>query len=312
MTTLIITRGLPASGKSTLARAWVDEDRDHRAEVNRDHLRMMLHGVEWSGSSYLENQVTAAQHASIAALLDQGISVISSDTNLQQRYVRDLAKIAKQAGADIKIIDLSHVPLDTCIQRDAERGARGERKVGEPAIRGMHRRYIAPLNSGGFPLPKEDTPTGTVDFVDRDWDLETVVICDIDGTIARMQNRKPYDYTKVSTDKPKTDVIEVVNMLWSNGNGYKIVFMSGREGTEQCRRDTLAWIDEHLHVWGYELHMRPEGDFRKDNIVKRELFEKHIRGTYNVLGVFDDRDQVVRMWREELGLTCYQVAPGNF
>ena len=31
-----------------------------------------------------------------------------------------------------------------------------------------------------------------------------------------------------------------------------------------------------------------------------------------VEGVLDDRDRVVKMWREELGLTCLPVAPGNF
>ena len=37
----------------------------------------------------------------------------------------------------------------------------------------------------------------------------------------------------------------------------------------------------------------------------------HINGKYNVLGVFDDRDQVVSVWRS-LGLTCFQVNWGNF
>ncbi len=60
------------------------------------------------------------------------------------------------------------------------------------------------------------------------------------------------------------------------------------------------------------LNMREAGDMRKDSIVKKELFDQHIRGKYNVRMVIDDRDQVVDMWRNELGLTCLQVAEGDF
>ena len=57
--------------------------------------------------------------------------------------------------------------------------------------------------------------------------------------------------------------------------------------------------------------MRPEGDTRKDAILKREIYEREIRNRYNVAYVLDDRDQTVRVWRD-LGLTCLQVADGDF
>lgn len=57
--------------------------------------------------------------------------------------------------------------------------------------------------------------------------------------------------------------------------------------------------------------MRPEGDIRKDSIVKREIFENYIRDYYNIQFVLDDRNQVVEMWRS-LGLKCLQVAEGDF
>jgi hypothetical protein len=57
--------------------------------------------------------------------------------------------------------------------------------------------------------------------------------------------------------------------------------------------------------------MRPAGDMRKDAIVKRELFDRHVRDRYDVTCILDDRSQVVDMWRS-LGLTCLQVAPGEF
>jgi len=57
--------------------------------------------------------------------------------------------------------------------------------------------------------------------------------------------------------------------------------------------------------------MRKTGDSRKDSIVKREIFEEHIKGKYRIQFVLDDRNQVVEMWRQ-LGLTCLQVAEGDF
>ena len=57
--------------------------------------------------------------------------------------------------------------------------------------------------------------------------------------------------------------------------------------------------------------MRREGDNRKDSIVKHELFWKVVAPHWNVIGVLDDRQQVVDMWRS-MGLTCAQVAPGDF
>lgn len=308
LTTLYITRGLPGSGKSTWARKWVSEDPKHRAEVNRDHLRVMMHG----GYADAEVQVTAASHAAIRDLLKQGVSVVCSDTNLPQRHARDLAKLGRLAGAGVEITDLTDVPLETCIERNAQRCmALGDDKdpVPEDVIRDMHRRYVAG-NGYPLPLPVEDSATGNPDLVEFDPDLPTVVICDIDGTVAKMNGRSPYDYTRVSEDLPNQPVIDVLNQLFCNGNGYGVVFLSGR--MNNCYLDTQDWLEHHTGVWKYQLFMRRARDNRKDSIVKRELFDQHIRGKYNVLCVLDDRAQVVKMWREELGLTCLQVAEGNF
>jgi hypothetical protein len=57
--------------------------------------------------------------------------------------------------------------------------------------------------------------------------------------------------------------------------------------------------------------MRDKGNNEKDSIVKRNMFEKYIRGKYFIEYVLDDRNQVVEMWRS-MGLTCLQVADGDF
>jgi hypothetical protein len=91
--------------------------------------------------------------------------------------------------------------------------------------------------------------------------------------------------------------------------GHAIVFCSGRD--EVCRAETAAWLDLYVDVPYEGLFMRPEGDSRKDAVVKREIFDREIRDRWRVIGVFDDRQQVVRMWRA-LGLTVFQVAEGDF
>ena len=83
------------------------------------------------------------------------------------------------------------------------------------------------------------------------------------------------------------------------------------EALKQERERTEAWLSFY-GVKDYEfLLMRRENDFRKDNIVKQEIYENHIKDKYNVLMIYDDRDQVVNMWRS-LGLKVYQVNRGDF
>jgi len=56
--------------------------------------------------------------------------------------------------------------------------------------------------------------------------------------------------------------------------------------------------------------MRKHGDYRPDDIVKKEMYDAFIKDQYNVLGVFDDRLKVVRMW-EGLGLWVFNCNQGN-
>jgi len=140
-------------------------------------------------------------------------------------------------------------------------------------------------------------------------------LCDIDGTLALKGDRSPYDWAKVGLDTPNKPIITVARALAARSS---LVFMSGR--MEQCREETRTW----LHTFACDYHcqprcfrdmpllMRKDGDMRPDQIVKRELFERRVQGIYEIEGVLDDRDRVVKMWREELGLTCLQVAPGAF
>jgi hypothetical protein len=133
------------------------------------------------------------------------------------------------------------------------------------------------------------------------------IICDIDGTLADMGKRKPYDFEKVDQDQVKHATAEAVRVFHTAE--YRIILLSGREDASKTK--TIAWLKAN-DIPYHELHMRRSKDFRKDSIIKKELYEAHIKNKYEVLLVLDDRDQVVKMWREELGLTCFQVDYGDF
>jgi predicted kinase len=303
MPVLYAYRGLPGSGKSTHAAAWVAQDPARRARVNRDSLRRMLHGGHQSGQAgSTELQVTAASHAAITALLQGGRDVACDDTNLRQRVVRELADLARRAGADFTIRDFTDVALQTCIDRDAAR----DRTVGEAVIRDMHTRYLRGRTMP-LPSPQPAEPLGGQGAYTPAPATPAAVLVDIDGTVALMHGRSPYEEALVGTDQPNQSVITVVRAL--RAAGHRIVFMSGR--TDGCRAATEQWLDQHV-LTGYDaLFMRRAGDQRRDAVVKAELFDTHIRHAYTVTCVLDDRAQVVAMWRA-LGLTVLQVADGDF
>ncbi len=141
MASLIITVGLPASGKTTRAFAWMVLDPFRRVRVNRDDLRVMMVGG-WTGRGEHEAAVTEAQHGAIAALLPAGLDVVVDDTNLYAEHVEAFRDIAVAFGATFEIWDMTSVPVDTCVERDAARAAAGKRAVGEQVIRSMHQRWL--------------------------------------------------------------------------------------------------------------------------------------------------------------------------
>ena len=80
--------------------------------------------------------------------------------------------------------------------------------------------------------------------------------------------------------------------------------------TTNSNESTIKWLKDN-NINYDEIHMRQKNDYRKDSVVKKEIFYNIINKKYKVRFVLDDRDIVVNMWRD-LGLDCYQVYKGNF
>lgn len=304
--TLHIYRGLPGSGKTTAAKAM--QQQYGGVLAGRDHFRAM-YGTESSpGERVIEEQITTLQTNLIVHALSVDDHVFVDDMNLRNAYVKRLIKLARRAGAEWHVHDFTDAPASKCIARDDLRGLAGGRHVGRQVIEDLHKRFIAGRK---YPLPLPDVAAEAPEAPDRyegNPKLPWAVVVDIDGTVADHEGRRsPYDMTRVSEDAPKRPVIEVVRSL--RNAGFRLVFVSARN--EVARPATRLWIQRHVTVGNFELFMREDGDGRPDPVVKKEIFDREIRDRYYVRAVFDDRDRVVSMWRS-LGLTCLQVAPGDF
>ncbi|WP_165947284.1 AAA family ATPase [Micromonospora sp. 15K316] len=136
---LLATRGLPASGKTRFARGWVAEDPSARARVSRDDTRAMLHGG-WLGTSWQERQVTVVTHGAILDLLRQGVSVVEDGTNLADKHLVALWDIAERTGAAFRVVDLTDVPFEVCVARDAVRPR--STRVGRESMLRMFERHL--------------------------------------------------------------------------------------------------------------------------------------------------------------------------
>ena len=143
--------------------------------------------------------------------------------------------------------------------------------------------------------------------------MHDCIICDLDGTLAIDQNRGWFEYDKVINDPVDPRLLRIIKMYLKQK--VRVFFLTGREDIGVCREFTRKWLENHFpefeYVFDYNLLMRQKGDHRPDQITKKEIYETYIKGSYNVLCVFDDRQKVVDMWREQ-GLLCCQVAKGDY
>lgn len=273
---IVMCKGLPASGKSTWAKEMCGQG---FKRVNKDDLRAMIDNGKWSKGN--EKFVLTMRDFMVRNAIKQGHSIIVDDTNLDPSHETTLKLIAAELGVEFEVKDFTDVPLSTCLERDMKR----TNCVGEKVIKEMYNRYLKPT----FPQIIHNPM------------LLDVVLCDLDGTLAIHNGRNPYDAANCETDLLNPVVADILL-------GRKFIFVSGRE--EQFRPQTIRWLASHGY-YDCKLLMRPTGDTRNDAIVKREIYEREIKDFYNVLFVLDDRNRVVQMWRE-LGLTCLQVADGDF
>ena len=278
---VLMLKGLPASGKSTYAKELVSKNHNW-VRVNKDDLRAMMNNGEFSGK--LEKQVVKTEREIAENALKIGKSVVIDDTNFNPTHEEFFRQLAKSYKAEFDV-EFFNTPLEICMIRDNER----PNGVGETVIRRMYDQYLKPKPA----------------IYERDESLPKAIICDIDGTLAHMQDRIPYDWSKVGEDK--VDPI-IKNLLKTLKEKYVIILVSGRDGC--CMDETKQWLEDNGIQYD-QLLMRGNGDNSPDIIIKKAIFDVHIKDNYSIEFVLDDRNQVVEMWRS-LGLKCLQVQEGDF
>lgn len=295
---LILTRGAPASGKTTWTKNFMSSSKGQNfVNVNRDDLRVMLFPNHYNEDVYKpsnkrESMVTQAQMSIATDAIEDDMSVIVSDTNLREDTVEGWRKLVgwfNEYGYDVEFeIKDFYEDLDVLLERNAKRANGVPPKV----IHDMYYRHVEQV----YPDWK----------VEPDENLPPAIIVDVDGTLANHEGvRSPYDASRVSEDKPHWDIMDLVTRLSVD---HYVIIMTGRDGS--ARQDTQEWLNDYGVEWD-AVYIRAEGDTRKDSIIKKELFDEHVRGKYNVRYVIDDRRQVIFMWRA-LGLRVLDVAGGEF
>ena len=300
----IVCRGCPASGKST----WAKSQGPNYVIVNRDDKRRKLFNFgqwnEYKFTNEKETLVTKEIRRDILLAAEDGIDVIDDNTNLNPKYYD--FKNLEDLGYEIVIKDFFDVHLHELIERNLNR----EFSVPEDVI---HRMFRAQLEIQGRVITSNP-------------DLPDCIIVDVDGTIADMGKgekwgRSPFDWHKVGQDKPKQNVIKVVQSFINDFKNpqEKIIFLTGRDGI--ALEDTKKWIVKNVFLgfnlfndsldFSPEIYIRTAGDSRPDCVIKEEILRKHVLPRYNVSLAIDDRNQMVDHWRA-LGLECWQVAAGRF
>ncbi len=308
MQTVHILSGLPASGKSTFARGLLVTNPGRIRRANLDDIRAMLDtdingDRQWSRE--MEETALKIQDAAVRAAIDDGYDVVVDNTHLVPRIPKRIKKVVA-GDALFKVHDFTHISVEECIRRDAQRT--GPAHVGEEVIRGLANRHAMTKKSGWRLTDEWMNDQSAVERYVPDLRLPSAILCDIDGTLALMNGRRsPYDWSAVYQDDVNWPVYATLNALHEVYD-HRIILLSGRDGS--CYDETKRWLKDNDVIY-HELHMRAAGDGRPDDVVKAELFDKHVRHRFAVRLVLDDRNSCIRLWRK-MDLSAWQVNYGDF
>ncbi|VXB85327.1 Polynucleotide kinase [Flavobacterium sp. 9AF] len=293
--TLLI--GCPASGKSTYAE-WLVKSEPKTFRISRDEIRFSQ--FQESMDENAEKIITKLVNEQVKTLLSNNWNVVLDNCHVKKDYIKTAIK-DYQDLADIQF-KLFDVPLEELLERNEKRS----RVVPKSVIEGMYKQLENLKTNFDFE-PIKKTRRKDLEYAIQDATLPKAIICDLDGTLALMSGRNPFDASKCDEDvlnEPVANVLKNYKNL-----GYTIILLSGRE--DKYKEPTLRFLEKYAIEYDH-LFMRKSKDSRKDSIIKTELFNEEIKDKFYIEFVLDDRNQVVDMWRKELKLPCFQVYYGDF
>lgn len=301
---LIICRGIQGSGKSTWAKQWCHEDPEHRVRFNNDDVRNML-GDYWVPNR--EKVVTATYNIVLAYSMEKGYNIVVDNMNLNPKTCAELEKMVKDFNEnytydwkyEVEYKDF-FIPVEECIRRDAMR----PNPIGEKVIKSTWKRYR------DFIIHESlmETINKQAPHVDG---AKPAIIVDVDATLCYNTTGRPFFGEGAAkgmlTDQPILGTCTLVRNMYQK---CTVIIVTGREGTPEIMEATKRWLAKNdiNHDLAY---FRPSGSYKPGEECKKEIYEKHIKGKYNILFVLEDNNRCVEMWREQ-GLTCLQPNEGKF
>ena len=129
------------------------------------------------------------------------------------------------------------------------------------------------------------------------------IIVDLDGTLAIINNRGPFEWNNVSNDNLNRPIAELMAM--SQNHGYKTIILSGRDKAA-AGEETIKWLNKNKIIYD-KLYLRPSNNQMSNKDYKRKVYMNKIQAEFNVIFVLEDLPEIAKMWRDEFGLTVLQV-----
>lgn len=293
MSKLIIMRGLPGSGKSTWAKAWVNEDPINRVRLNWDDMRNMM-GPYWVPERENTGVLKELREKFLKHMMERNWDIVCDNMNLNPKEIEFYENIVKEFNEDghsytIEFKDF-FIPVEECIRRDAMRA----NPIGEKTIKSLFHKYM-PLIVGSEHRKKiESQPTYRADKPD-------CIIVDMDGTLAFNLSGRSFfdDIDMIKYDTPLLATVSILRAMKMTGT-CNIFIVTGR--SEKSREATEVWLAEN-NIPFDKVFMREEGDFSHSNDFKQKVYEDNIKNNYNVLFVLDDDTKCMKMYQDQ-SLIC--------
>jgi predicted kinase len=297
MNKLIVLQGCPCSGKTTWTKNYIEEVDMTAVVVCRDDIRMTVGGGEYT----MENEkiVSEIEVKMIREAIANKHDVIIDATNLNPKTIAKWEALSKELGCEIEYVPL-YIPYKEAMKRSESRKAAGGLYIPKKVMQRFYKQYCKEKYEAEL---TDYRVNNTIPYQNG---LLNCVICDLDGTLAEHTGREPFEWDRIPEDKIDWRMRDMLITL--SENHTKIFFLTGRP--ENVREQTELWLNEN-YGGAYTLIMRPEKQFGKGNAVKKELYEQHIKGKYNVIAVLEDSNSCVEMWRNE-GLLTLQPQNSDY
>lgn len=296
---IILTRGIPGSGKSTWAKNWVNKDPEHRIRFNWDDIRNMM-GPYWVINRENTGVMKSLRKTFLEKMMYEGWDIVIDNMNLNPKeytYYSDLVNSHNKNFTTQYVLEFKDffIPVEECISKDALR----QNPIGEKTIKEIwkkYRHFIQTTNVEKY----------VNNLIKPDPDKPYCVVIDMDSTMCFNTNKRPW-YGKDAAEEMINDVenFGVCETVWALMQEYPIIVATGRDTSQE--EVTIKWLLQH-RIYPVKYYFRTEGDYRKGTEVKKEQIEKILKD-YNILVIFEDSEPIVQMYRD-MGLTVLQPNKG--